>query len=75
VTPKERAEASAPREPQQAAGLKRTERRAVSRPGGIIRGCGCRFTRTGGQWLHLTPCRAHQLAVYPIADERMKEIL
>jgi hypothetical protein len=75
VTPEERAAAFAPREPQQAAGLTRTERRTVTRPGGITRRCGCRFTRTGHEWLHLTPCRKHQLLQHPIADERMKEIL
>jgi hypothetical protein len=74
MTPEERVEAWGPKPPAPT-GLTRAERRAVTRPGGIIRGCGCRFTRTGGQWLHLTPCRAHHLAVYPIADERMKEIL
>jgi hypothetical protein len=75
MTPEDRDAIWGPREPQAARGDQRTERRAVTRPGGIIHGCGCRFTRTGGQWLHITPCRAHQLLHHPIVDERMKEIL
>lgn len=77
MTPEEREQIWGPNPPPGTRARQRHERRLAVRslPGGIIRGCGCRFTRTGGEWLHLTPCRAHPLLQHPVADERMKEIL
>jgi hypothetical protein len=77
MTPDEREQIWEPNPPPKTRARQRHERRlaARSQPGGITRRCGCRFTRTGHEWLHLTPCRKHQLLQHPIADERMKEIL
>jgi hypothetical protein len=41
---------------------------------GVALRCGCRVTRTGGQWLHVTPCSAHRLLRRPITDAEMKSI-
>ena len=49
-------------------------RRGRSRPGGLIASCGCRWTRTGGAWRHVTPCRDHPLRG-PAADEEMDMLL
>lgn len=77
MTPDDRAGIwGTPQPPPKTRRIIRAERRhaARSKPGGITRGCGCRFTRTAGHWWHVTPCRRHQLLEHPIADERMKEI-
>jgi hypothetical protein len=49
----------------------RKSRRGKSKPGGIRLGCGCRYARTGGDWYHVTPCRAHVLREWPVSDEHM----
>lgn len=61
-----------PRQEPVTRNLARRQRRAAKRgpgkPGGITAGCGCRYVRTGGQWVHVRACRAHQLKVL-VADE------
>jgi hypothetical protein len=47
---------------------------ARSQPGGIPLRCGCRISRTGHTWQHVTPCSRHRLLRRPITDEEMKLI-
>jgi hypothetical protein len=46
----------------------------ASQPGGVTAECGCRYARTGGQWLHLTPCRSHMLRSDPVSDKEMRVV-
>lgn len=52
---------------------RRAARRGLSRPGGVTAGCGCRYVRSGGEWLHVWPCRGHELKHFPLSDESMKK--
>ena len=69
-----------PRQAPKASNMTRRQRIALRRgnstaqPGGILKDCGCRYARAGGHWWHVTPCRTHQLAVFPLTDESMKQI-
>ena len=71
MTPDEREATAVPR-PR---GLGHTPRQRVTPLGGIGRQCGCRYARIGGVWLHVTPCRAHVLAQFPIADDTAQELI
>lgn len=51
---------------------RRNARRGRSKPGGITRGCGCRWLYSGGAWRHITPCRSHELHLEPAGDAEMK---
>lgn len=69
-----------PRTPRLPRNMTRRERiaarrgTALAQPGGILKDCGCVYTRTGGQWLHITPCDGHRLSPFPLSDESMKKI-
>lgn len=73
MTPEEHAETDAA-PPRRQRGSVHTDSQRVMPRGGIGADCGCRYARTSGQWQHITPCRSHPLALFPIADERMQEL-
>lgn len=53
------------------------DRRRAARPapGGFTTGCGCRYTRTGGQWIQVRPCTAACNRPFPLPDEHMKTLM
>jgi hypothetical protein len=78
VSPAEREELFGPQEPAEPKVKHRRQperRRLVSQPGGVTSPCGCIHTRTGGEWWHVTPCRSHELALYPFTDEVAQRVL
>ena len=76
MTPEGREAIWGPRDvtPSRGPGLPRRHK-AITPQGGIASGCGCRFVRTGGVWLHVTPCRDHLLLPHPINDEHMRGLI
>jgi hypothetical protein len=63
------------RTPRMTRKARRAARRGTAaRPGGLTAYCGCRWTRTGDAWRHVTPCRAHPLRG-PADDHEMTTLL
>jgi hypothetical protein len=63
-----------PRRPRASRKIRHIAKLGQSQPGGVTAVCGCRYSRTGGTWQHVTPCRAHRLQTDPVTDEEMRAI-